>query len=54
MAIAATTGMKVAVVAILEVSSVKKMMRVTTRTIIKTVLIPPGIRLPSHTASPEL
>ena len=40
MAIAATTGKKVAVVAIFDVSSVKNIMRITTSITIKTKLIP--------------
>ena len=39
-AIAATTGKKVAVVAMFEVSSVKKMIIVTTNITIRTILIP--------------
>ena len=53
-AMAATTGKKVAVVAILEVSSVKKIIIVTTRITIRTMLIPPGIRLPNQIAKPVL
>ena len=51
---AATTGKKVAVVAILEVSSVKKIIIVTTTTTIRTILIPPGIKLPNQIAKPVL
>ena len=50
----ATTGRKVAVVAMLEVSSVRKIIMVTTSTIIRTILIPPGIRLPNQIAKPVL
>ena len=51
-AMAATTGKKVAVVAILEVNSVKKIIMVTTNITINAILIPCGIRLPIHTARP--
>ena len=52
MAIAATTGKKVAVVAMLEVNSVKNIINATTKITIKAKLIPCGIRLPIQTAKP--
>ena len=51
-ATAATTGRKVAVVARLEVSSVKKSIMVTVSTTNKTKLIPSGSKLPIQIARP--